>query len=68
MSWWQLDNVLKERAEYADYYRSQTPVACPNDGEPLLPGPPEFPGIELYCKFDGFAYPRDWDPDIHSGM
>ena len=68
ISWWQLDSVLKEQAEYANYYRAQQPTACPNDGEPLLPGPPEAADVELYCKFDGFAYPRDFDPDIHSGM
>jgi hypothetical protein len=39
-------------------------MACPNDGEPLLPAPPadRAAGIELYCKFDGWAYPRDWHP------
>jgi hypothetical protein len=67
-SWWQLDSILKERAEYADYYRSQPPVACPNDGEPLLPGPAGSADVELFCKFDGWAFPRDFDPDIHSGM
>ena len=66
-SWWQLDSVLKERAEYANYYRSIPPVACPNDGEPLREGPPQQPGV-LYCRFDGWQYPRDFDPDIHSGM
>ena len=67
MSWWQLDTALKERQEYAIYYRHQLPVACPNDGEPLRQGPPQTPNV-LYCPFDGWTYPRDWDPDIHSGM
>lgn len=67
MSWWQLDSVLKERAEYANYYRSQPPVACPNDGTPLQEGPPQQPAIR-YCPFDGWTYPRDYDQDIHSGM
>lgn len=67
MSWWQLDSTLKERGEYAAFYRSAVPVACPNDGEPLIPGPPQEPAI-LYCRFDGWQYPRDYDPDIHSGM
>ena len=48
-------------------YRAQLPVACPNDGEPLLAGPPQYPTV-LYCRFDGWRYPRDYDPDIHSGM
>lgn len=68
MSWWQLDSVLKQRAEYAQYYRSQQPMACPNDGQPMVPAPPRDPRIQLYCPFDGWAYPRDYDPDIHSGM
>jgi hypothetical protein len=68
VSWWQLDSVLKERAEYARFYRSQPPVACPNDGEPLLPAPGGQSGVTLYCRFDGWQYPRDYDPDIHSGM
>jgi hypothetical protein len=70
VSWWQLDNVLKERAEYAMYYRTLPPVACPNDGQPLLspPNTPSGAGIELWCPFDGWSYPRDYDPDIHSGM
>ena len=66
-SWWQLDNVLKERAEYAIYYRSQPPVACPNDGVPLLEGPPQAAAV-LYCPMGDWQYPRDYDPDIHSGM
>jgi hypothetical protein len=66
-SWWGLYNVLHERAEYADYYRSQPPVACPACGTPLRDGPPQEAAI-LYCPFDGWTYPRDWDPTIHSGM
>lgn len=67
MSWWQLDNVLKERAQYADYYRSQVPVACPVDGTPLLDGPPGEPAVK-YCPMGNFEYPRDYDPIVHSGM
>lgn len=67
MSWWQLDTVLKEQAQYQDFYRSELPMACPNDGEPLRHGPPQEPAV-LYCPFDGWQYPRDWDPDTMSGM
>jgi hypothetical protein len=69
VSWWQLDNVLKERAEYAQYYRSRPPVACPNDGTPLVPPPntDSGAGAELYCPHDGWQYPRDFDPDTMSG-
>lgn len=67
MSWWQLDSVLKERADYAQYYRSQAPVACPNDGTPLLEGPPQAAAV-LYCPNGDWEYPRDYDPIVHSGM
>lgn len=67
LSWWQLDSVIKEQAWYRDYYRSVPPVACPNDGEPLIPGPSAEAPV-LYCRFDGWTYPRDYDPDVHSGM
>jgi hypothetical protein len=66
-SWWQLDSVLKERAQYANYYRSQVPVACPNDGFPLKEGPPDQPAV-LYCPAGDWQYPRDYDPIVHSGM
>lgn len=64
---WDLWSTLAEQAQYEDYYRSMRPVACPNCGEPLRIGPPNQPGV-LYCQFDGWQYPRDWDPELHSGM
>jgi hypothetical protein len=64
---WDLYATLQLRAQFADYYRSQPPVACPNDGTPLLIGPPQEPAV-LFCPFDGWQYPRDYDADIHSGM
>ena len=64
---WDLWSTLAEQSQYADYYRTQPPVACPNDGAPLKLGPPNQPGVR-YCPFDGWQYPRDWDPDTHSGM
>lgn len=67
MSWWGLYSILQEQAEYAVYYRSQPPTNCPKDGEPLREGPPQEPAV-LFCPFDGWQYPRDWDPVIHSGM
>lgn len=59
--------TLREQAEYVNYYRSAPPMACPNDGEPLQVGPPDSDGM-LYCRFDGFQYPRDWDPNTMAGM
>lgn len=67
-SWWALDSVLKDQAIEADYYRSVPPVACPNDGEPLVPGPSSDPTVQLYCPFDFWQYPRDFNPDTMSGM
>lgn len=64
---WDLYSTLAEQAQYVDYYRSQPPVACPNDGEPLRLGPPNRPGVR-FCPVDGWQYPRDWDPEIHSGV
>lgn len=40
--------------------REPPPIACPEDGTPLLPGPGTAPDVELYCPFDGWQYPRDW--------
>lgn len=67
MSWWQLDSILREQSAYWDAYASTPPMACPNDGEPLTQGPPSQPGI-LFCRFDGWTYPRDFDPQTHNGM
>jgi hypothetical protein len=64
---WDLYSTLVLQSEYQTYYKTQVPIACPNDGEPLQPGPPSRAGV-WFCKFDGWSYPRDWDPDIHSGM
>jgi hypothetical protein len=59
--------TLQEQAQYIDYYKSMPPVACPRDGTPLLNGPPGEPGI-LYCPFDFWKYPEDYDAETMSGM
>jgi hypothetical protein len=59
--------TLREQAQLESYYRTAPPVACPRDGEPLRQGPPGA-GAILYCPFDGFTYPDDWDPESMSGM
>lgn len=63
-SWWGLDTVLKQSRQEFEAYASRPPVACPNCGEPLTYGPATNAGsgVERYCKFDGFVYPRDWVP------
>jgi hypothetical protein len=67
MSWWQLDSVLKEAAAYENYYRSIEPVACPNDGTPLVNGPPQSEAMK-YCPNGDFVYPRDYDVNTMAGM
>lgn len=64
---WDLYATLQEQASYQEFYKTATPMACPNDGTPLVQGPPSQPGI-LFCPFDGWQYPRDYDQDAHSGM
>ena len=60
-------STLQQQAAYIEYYKTQRPVACPNDGTPLLEGPPSEPGI-LYCPHDFWQYPRDYDADTQGGM
>jgi hypothetical protein len=64
---WDLYSTLQQQAAYLDYYKTNLPVACPNDGTPLLQGPPQEPGV-LYCPHDGWRYPDDYDADTMSGM
>ena len=60
-------STLQEQGAYQEYYATTLPTACPNDGTPLLEGPPSEPGV-LYCPHDGWQYPRDWDAQTMSGM
>lgn len=53
MSWEQLLSIAKEAAEYAREDRDNPPVACPNDGEPLVEGPDG----RLFCRWDGWKPP-----------
>lgn len=64
---WDLYSTLVEQSQYATYYKSIPPVACPFDGVPLLQGPTDSPGV-LYCPSGHFRYPEDWDPETMSGM
>lgn len=64
---WDLYATLQEQAQYADYYATQPPMACPNDGTPLTLGPPGSEAV-LFCPHDFWQYPRDYDPALHSGM
>ena len=60
-SWWTLDGILKDNRFEFDAYVSRPPVACPVCGEPLTyaPATKAGSGVERFCKFDGFQYPRD---------
>jgi hypothetical protein len=60
-------STLQSQAQFKSYYDTIPPMACPNDGEPLRQGPPSDGNI-LYCPFDGWKYPDDYDSTIHSGM
>jgi hypothetical protein len=64
---WDLYSTLQVQAEYAGFYRSIPPMACPFDGTPLLLGPPQEPAT-LYCPFGNYYYPRDYDPERDQGM
>lgn len=59
--------TLQEQAQYQEFYDTAQPMACPRCGEPLREGPANEPGI-LYCVFDFWQYPRDWDKTTMSGM
>jgi len=51
MSWAQLQAILKEGREEAERQRTEPPLACPNDGEPLEYHPGK--GV-LHCRFCGY--------------
>lgn len=53
MSWYDLRDILDEAVQLAQDEQQRGPIACPNDGEPLLTGPDG----QLYCRWDG------WRPD-----
>ncbi len=60
--WWQLKSILDEQKAEFDFWAEAPPMACPRDGEPLRNAPPvdSGSGVELFCKFCGWQYPRDW--------
>lgn len=61
-SWWGLDTVFKQSRQEFEAFVSRPPMACPECGEPLTyaPATKAGSGVERYCKFDGWQYPRDY--------
>lgn len=61
-SWWQLLSVRQHAREEFDFWASHPPPSCPRCGEPLINAPTadSGSGAELFCRFDGWQYPRDW--------
>lgn len=56
MAWEQLTSIYREAEQYLRDERTEPPLACPFDGEPLSTTPD---GDGLFCKVDGYQYPRD---------
>jgi hypothetical protein len=50
--WYGLLDIIHTSEIEREYYRNRTPVACPNDGEPLRAGPEG----EWFCPYDGWQY------------
>ena len=50
MSWQQLLEIEQERRALKEAGPDVGDVACPNDGQPLTPGPDG----KLFCRFDGW--------------
>jgi len=67
MSWYGLYNILSDQAAEVDYYKGIPPMACPLDGQPLQNGPPNYANV-LYCPYDGWQFPRDFDLSTQQGM
>ena len=59
MSWYQYLDILKAAHVEFEYWASNPPLACPHCGEPLIPGP-QSAEVILFCKNDGWSWPRDY--------
>lgn len=56
MGWYQLIDIYSNAVECARAERAAPPLACPDDGTPLVQGQEG----DLYCPFDGeYHWPRD---------
>lgn len=64
--WYGLLSVLEQSRMEFETFVSTPPVACPDDGEPLTnaPATKSGSGVERFCKYCGWQYPRDWQPPV----
>jgi hypothetical protein len=62
--------VLKQSAEEFREFVSRPPDACPRDGQPLsnAPAAQSASGVELYCTYCDFRYPRDYERPERPGL
>jgi len=62
----ELSAFREDAEEHLRQQRQQIPRACPRPGcgEPLVGGQ----GGILKCKWDGWEYPRDYDPEVDAGF
>jgi hypothetical protein len=57
MSWYQLSSIAAEAAAWKLRERTEPPLACPYDGEPLRDTPRSQPG-GLYCPLGNYRWPQ----------
>lgn len=55
MAWEQMTSIIVEAVGYARYEKSEPPLACPFDGEPLRESPN---GTGRYCPLGDYDWPR----------
>jgi hypothetical protein len=54
MSWDQLTSISAEATGYHEKERTDPPLACPYDGQPLLPAP----AGGLFCPLGDYEWPK----------
>ena len=54
MSWRQFESIVTEAVMYVRREKTDPPLACPFDGEPLSSAPDG----GLFCKWGNYDYPR----------
>jgi len=59
VGWYAYLDIITEARMEAQRASQAVPLACPNDGQPLLEGPEG----QFFCPVDGWNYPRDRDDE-----